>query len=248
MMGKRAWTRRKPIPIYPCEICCENMFGREKDCSRRRFCSSCGQKRKASNYETFCCAVCGKEKTRYRQNKGQFKAKVCSRLCQQKWRASVLHAKTQPNRLAKRLEKLERLAVKKEIQKQDKELAPFFVCIARFLEKHKKRSDRAEDVWASRIRQRLSYARPSKVVNAQKATRKAALQTCNISRVCAQINARVKWFELCVWEKKIVNKLSNGLKRVRVKNDRQKECCSANQTKARSQWIQMRFNWMEFDA
>lgn len=247
-MGKRAWIRRKPIPIYPCEICSENMFGREKDCSRRRFCSSCGQKRKASNYETFCCAVCGKEKTRYRQNKGQFKAKVCSRLCQQKWRASVLHAKTEADRSAKRSVKLKAKAAQIKERQECMELAPFLASINRFLAKHKYRTENNEDVWQKRIRQRLSYARPSKIANAQKAPTQSKAQSCNISRVCNQINARVKWFKLCAWEKKIVNKLSNGLKRVRVKNDRQKECCSANQAKAGSQWIQMRFNWVEFDA
>lgn len=247
-MGKRAWTRRKPAPVYPCEMCNENMFGREKDCSRRRFCSSCAQKRKADNHETFCCAICGKEVTRRKRHKKEFNAKVCSLLCQQRWRASVLNAKTQPDRLAKKLARLELQAAKKAVQKEHTELAPFRASINRFLAKHKHRTDFSDDVWAKRIRQRLSYARPSKGVNAQKAIRNATLQTCNVSRVCAQINARVKWFELCVWEKKIINKLSNGLKRVRIKNDKQKECCSANQTKIGGQWLQMRFDWMEFDA
>lgn len=247
-MEKRGWTRRKPIPIYSCEICNENMFGREKDCSRRRFCRPCLDKRKGDNHETFCCAVCGKEVTRRKHHKGQFKAKVCSRLCQQKWRASVLHGKTEANWSAKRLVKLKAKAAQINERHECMELAPFSAAINRFLAKHKYRTDSSEDAWQKRIRQRLSYARPSKIENAQKLLTNSKTQTCNISRVCAQINAKVKWFKLCAWEKKIVNKLSNGLKRVRVKNDRQKECCIANQTKARSQWIQMRFNWVEFDA
>lgn len=249
-MEKRARTRTKPIPVYPCEICNENMFGREKDCSRRRFCKSCFEKRKADNYETFCCAMCGKEVARRKHHKKEVNAKVCSRFCQQKWRGFVALKNSEKGRLLKESQR-QKLKVLAFIEKtKNKQLLPFTSAVIRINRKVRARQKRKDDVWVTTLFTRLSQYRPKPIFVETQNVKQEMHQTWEEAFLCAikQIEWKKRWQQKDGWIKKITNKLSNAKKRMRGKDERKNKSSKDDQKQARSQWLQMRFDWMDIDA
>lgn len=239
-MEKRARTRTKPIPVYPCEICNENMFGREKGCSRRRFCTSCLNKRKAENHETFCCAVCGKEVTRRKHHKKEFNAKVCSLLCQQKWRVSVLNAKTERARKERKEEKVKEKAKRFAERKDQLKLSVYWSAWMRSQTRYMSQLNYYSDVWFTKIYSRLCTARPVPI----KRHRKFKYNSSGEARAIYAINRKLRYMQQDAWIAKIGNRLSNHSKRLRRKNESKKANSIAHQGETRGKWIQMCFDWL----
>lgn len=243
-MQKRARTRRKPIPVYPCEICSENMFGREKDCSRRRFCRPCLDKRKAHNHETFCCAVCAKQVTRRKTNKKKFNAKVCSLLCQQKWRVKVLHAKTLTARNQKKDQKVGEKAKRRAERNDQLKLSVYWSAWMRSQTRYVSQVAYYSDAWFTKIYTRLCTARPVPI----KRHRNSKHHSSGVARAVYTINRKLRYIQQDAWLVKIGNRLSNHSKRLRRKNENKKANSIAHQSEARGKWIQVCFDWLDDHA
>lgn len=238
---------RKTNPIYPCKICNEDMFGREKDCSRRRYCRLCLKKRAADNHETFNCVICKTKVTRRKDRSRKHNAKCCSLLCQQKWRAKVSHNKTKDQRHVRRLEREQTKRQRQDEVYATKCLSCYFAVLTKLESKVRVRDKRHKDTWLTKLCIRLSQVRPNGLrrVKIKVAERAFDISWDNaIQDALFQIEQKKRWYEKDAWMKKIGNKLSNAKKRMRVKHERKSKNSQTNQIQVRGERIQMCFDWM----
>ena len=96
-----------------------------------------------------------------------------------------------------------------------------------------------QESWDYAIASRLSSGR-----GRVKSKTKRGIQGFNASGAVNSIAARRKYAELCFWEKKIGNKLSNMAKRRKRKHESKKSNRFTSQTETYRQRVQMCFNWM----
>ena len=208
---------------------------------KRRHCSeACKAKHADGLRDVFDCAVCGKHVRRLRsKGKAGAKAKVCSLLCQAKWRQ-----KQSPSGIVdwdKRSENARQRYKKQSRKARAEKYRPIQKAVTRFESKTKSRIKRTD--WVSKISQRL-VRRPESVVRERNRRGRGGVYGA-IARFFGKISRRNQ----DPWKMKIGNKLSNARRRQRVKHEqvkRKNRCSSVCQIRAKP--IQMCFDWMEVDA
>jgi len=230
-------------PYYPCQRCNKDMFGTEQDSSRRKYCKKCFYECVAEKKETFSCDICGVVVTRRKTNR-QFRFKCCSKICQQKAR-HLAKRTINKDAIAARIKRQDEKADEiKTRRKEDDEARPYWRAWVTLTQKVNGRESYRKDVWLTKILNRITQARPecrrrdSLIVKSQG-------WYWSLKKADDKIEYRVRYYQLCPWQKKIQNKLSNSSKRIRVKREVKKRRSERNQKKVGGKWIQMRFDWME---